>query len=145
MFKANTRSQCVQSFIVLLKVYACSSIVAVLTILAITNDWETTAAASLAPVFLLPSMVLFIIFGQVSPTRMWKHLGYLMPALGILSYCMIGVIMDLLGQMTEGSGLPIIMAFTFGVPALTTYLLLLRMNRRVAQPDTPADADEPRP
>jgi hypothetical protein len=62
----------------------------------------------------------------------WKHVGYLVPALGILGYLLRFVALDVAGHMSEGSGLPAIVAFTFGVPALVAYLFLSGMSQRIA-------------
>ena len=69
------------------------------------------------------------------PARIWKHVGYLVPALAILTPLLVLVVADgaglsdVMGHTRESSGLPAIAAITFGAPALVTYLLLCRMTR----------------
>jgi hypothetical protein len=109
--------------------YAVASTIAVLAILLVTANPETVAVALLVSLFLLPSIVLFVVLGEVAPAPSWKHAGYLVPAIGILTYLLVFVALDLAGQCAEGSGLPAVLAVTFGAPAVVTYLALLRMSR----------------
>ena len=132
MDRTGSSSRWVMAIVMAAEVYIVASVVAAMTILAVTRDFETIAAGLLAPLFLLPSIFLFAGFAQVTATRRWKHVGYLVPVVGILAYLLVLLAMDLSGLNLEGSGLPAIMLFTFGVPALVAYLLLLRMDRRIA-------------
>lgn len=112
--------------------YAVASAGAVLAILLVTRGLETVAAGLLAPVFLLPSIILFVGLAGLALARGWKHVGYLVPALGMMGYLLMLVARDVAGQISEGSGLPAIMAVTFGVAALVAYLLLWGMSQRIA-------------
>ena len=130
--KPGSRARWVSSIVMAAEAYVVASVVGALTILVVTGDFETIAAGLLAPLFLLPSIFLFVAFAQATPTRRWKHYGYSLPVAGILAYLLVFLAMDLRGIISEGRGLPAIMLFTFGVPALVAYLLLIRVDRRIA-------------
>jgi hypothetical protein len=108
--------------------YAAATVLAGLTILLVTGVPETIPAGLLAPVFLLPSITLFAVLARLAPARSWKHVGYWVPASGVLGYALVLVVMDLGGYIGEGSSLPTSMAVTFGIPALATYVMLLLMS-----------------
>jgi hypothetical protein len=56
----------------------------------------------------------------------------LLPATGILIYFLVGVAIDVAGCVHEGSGLAALAAFTFGVSASVTYLVLLTLDCKFA-------------
>jgi hypothetical protein len=111
--------------------YALANVLAGLTIFSFGGVLETIPAGLLAAQLLVPSILLYVMLDRFAPPRSWKHFGYWIPALALLGYCLVGVVVDALGYMKEGSGLPMVAAITFGVPAIVTYVLLVGMSRRL--------------
>jgi len=112
--------------------YVVASVAGALTIVAVTRDLETIGAGLLVPLLLTPSILLYVLLAQLAGRRVWRHLGYLLPAAGIMICFLVGVAMDVAGLSREGSGLPALAACTFGASAMVTYVLLLTMDCRFA-------------
>ena len=121
-----------------LAAYAIASVIAATTILLATGAFETIGAGLLAPLFLVPSILLYVLLARHVRGSIWKHVGYVAPAMGIAACLLICLALDLSGYVNEGSGIPLLMLVTFGVPALFTYLFLLRIDssKRGASPAT---------
>ena len=122
----------VNSIAIVLGAYVAASVAGALAIVAGTRDLETIGAGLLVPLLLVPSILLYVALSRLTPRRGWRHFGYLLPAAGILTYFLVGVAMDLAGLVREGSGLAALAAFTFGVSALVTYVLLLTVDGQFA-------------
>lgn len=92
-------------------------------------DTEILPATQMAPPFLIPSIMLFTVLARLLPKRAWKHLGYWVPAFGLLGWFLV-VLVGTLGR--EGGMLVVFMTACLGASALVVYPFLLWLNRRIA-------------
>jgi hypothetical protein len=108
-----------------------------LAILAVLHDLETFGVGFLVPVWVLPSVALYLLLEAFRPTRPWKALGYAVPAFGILAFLGVGMFEDWVCHSKEGSGLPLILALTYAPAAAVGYGFLAWSGRRPPAPRIP--------
>lgn len=119
------------SFQVMLAACAIAAATAGLSILLVTRDFETIPAGLLFSLFLLPSIILFVVLERRASNPVWKHVGYLIPVSVVLLYALSIFVSTIGKRVTEGGAmLAAIMAVSFGASAFVTYLYLLRPARQ---------------
>ncbi len=109
----------------LLAGYTVTTLVAVASILLLTLDYETVGLGLLLPLFLAPSLILFVASKALCRKGWVKHAAYLAPASAFLLFLVGCYVLARLWDVTDASGpLARLLALTFTPTAVVTYLFL---------------------
>ena len=94
-------------FFKLVATYLIGTIAGAILIFVFTLDFETIPAGALAPVCLLPSIILYVFFETRHPDKWYKYVGFFVP-FGIIFFYFLNIIIGVKAGYIQTSDLQIV-------------------------------------
>ena len=113
--------------------YAMATIGCVVGMLIWTANWETIGAGLLVPLFLMPSLSAYLLLEVWRPGRRYRHLGFLLPAVGFEGFMLQVVWTDAPGPVSDGAPeMAMCIAVSVFSGAVVSYLACLKLRSYTA-------------